>query len=261
MLLARFHSRNMEAGLQVKINCYGKRLEYTCKPVYLGVTLGWSLTQKDHNATIKAKVGSRKNVLKKVSNAKWDAHTSTIRISASALCYSTAKCTSRVWSRSSNAKKIDTALNASCRSIYCVSSQPKQIISTYLVSTPLRNQDRKLTVVIHSTNQNQRQTGSRHGFLDSVEPLNNIDPSQHLSLQCSHLKNVEHRLSFCYTEYLPAGSSDAWPFSSGLNHLRTAGDVPSMMIPTANAGKYKLFSIFQLVPILKIHRLLTPLKS
>lgn len=145
--------------------------------------------------------------------------------------------------------------------LLCVSSQPKQIISTYLVSTPLRNQDRKLTVVIHSTNQNQRQTGSRHGFLDSVEPLNNIDPSQHLSLQCSHLKNVEHRLSFCYTEYLPAGSSDAWPFSSGLNHLRTAGDVPSMMIPTANAGKYKLFSIFQLVPILKIHRLLTPLKS
>ena len=84
-------------------------------PVYLGVTLDWTLSYKQHIEKVKGKVRTRNNLLHKLTNSSWGANTSTLRATAFALCYSVAEYACPVWERSSHAKKVDASLNDSCR--------------------------------------------------------------------------------------------------------------------------------------------------
>ena len=85
--------------------------------MYLGVTLDRCLNFKTHIQNTKAKVNARNNIVSKLTNTRWGASPQTLRSTALALCYSTAEYASPVWERSTHAKKLDPALNASCRLI------------------------------------------------------------------------------------------------------------------------------------------------
>lgn len=77
------------ANRQLTNKWYGKRLVYTPKLVYVGVTLDRSLIYKDHTAKTKTKGASRTNILNKLANTKWCTHPDTICTTALVLCYST----------------------------------------------------------------------------------------------------------------------------------------------------------------------------
>lgn len=81
------------------------------------VTLDRSLTYKYYIAKIKAIIGLRNNILKKLVHTKWGAYAGKIRFTALVLCYSTAEYIVPVWIWSSHAKKIDPVLNAFSSSI------------------------------------------------------------------------------------------------------------------------------------------------
>ena len=86
-------------------------------PTYLGVKLDRQLTYKEHLKSIRAKVSSRNNLLRRLAGSKWGACATTLRTSALALVYSAAEYASPAWCRSSHAKKLDTALNDTMRLI------------------------------------------------------------------------------------------------------------------------------------------------
>ena len=62
-----------------------------------------------------AKLGTRNNLLSKLAGSSWGAQASTLRTSASAICYSAAENCAPVWSRSSHTNMIDSQLNETMR--------------------------------------------------------------------------------------------------------------------------------------------------
>ena len=89
-----FHFKNREANRPLNIIWHGKKFKNTAYPKYLVVTLDRSLKFKKHIQNCKAKVCTRNNILSK-------------RISALALCYSSAEYACPVWSRSAHAHRLD----------------------------------------------------------------------------------------------------------------------------------------------------------
>ncbi|KAJ4918422.1 hypothetical protein JOQ06_004167 [Pogonophryne albipinna] len=120
-----FHLRNREAKRQLKVSWSGTSLEHCEHPVYLGVTLDRCLSFKTHTEKTKCKVSARNNIIRKLTGTTWGANPQTLKSTALALCYSAAEYACPVWERAAHAKKLDPALNASCR-----------IITGYLKSTP-----------------------------------------------------------------------------------------------------------------------------
>ena len=112
-----FNLKNREAGSKLNITWYNKHPEHIPNPVYLGVTLDITLSYKEHIHTMKCKRSARNNILRKLSNTKWGAKLVTIKTTALAFCYSTAKYACPVWEMSTHVSKLDTALNQACRSV------------------------------------------------------------------------------------------------------------------------------------------------
>ena len=81
---------------------------------YLGVPLDRTLGYKQDIHNTKMKVATRNNLLRKLSNSKWGANTSTVRTTALALSYSVAEYAAPVWTRSPHAHKLNTELNSTC---------------------------------------------------------------------------------------------------------------------------------------------------
>ena len=112
-----FHLRNRECGKQLNISWNGVNLTHCNLPVYLGVTLDRTLSNKAHIEKTKKKVGTRNNIIRKLRTSKWGATPTILRSSALALCYSAAEYACPVWERSTHAKKLDATLNETCRMI------------------------------------------------------------------------------------------------------------------------------------------------
>ena len=128
-----FHLRNREAKRQLQVTWSGTALEHCEHPVYLGVTLDRTLSFKAHVEKTKSKVCSRNNILSKLVGTTWGANPHTMKSTALALCYSSAEYACPVWERSTHAKKVDPALNASCRLITgCL--RPTTTDSTYILA-------------------------------------------------------------------------------------------------------------------------------
>ncbi|KAJ3581045.1 hypothetical protein NHX12_017113, partial [Muraenolepis orangiensis] len=120
-----FHLRNREAKRQLKVSWSGTSLEHCEHPVYLGVTLDRCLSFKTHTEKTKCKVSARNNIIRKLTGTTWGANPQTLKSTALALCYSAAEYACPVWERAAHAKKLDPALNASCRLITgCLKSTP-----------------------------------------------------------------------------------------------------------------------------------------
>ena len=86
-----FHLKNHEANRHLNIKWSGTPLEHCTHPVNLGVTLDRTLSFKEHIKNTKSKVSSRNNILRKLTNSKWGATAHTLRSTALAFCYSSAK--------------------------------------------------------------------------------------------------------------------------------------------------------------------------
>lgn len=112
-----FHLHNAGASKELNIVLNGQRLKHDPHPVYLGVTMDRTLTFHNHLKKTAAKVTSRNNLLSKLAGSNWGAKTRTLRLSALALCYSSAEYCAPVWCRSSHTKLVDVQLNASMRTI------------------------------------------------------------------------------------------------------------------------------------------------
>jgi len=63
------------------------------------------------------KVATRNNLIRKLTGTTWGANSQMLRTTALALCYSAGEYACPVWSRSCHAKKVDVALNETCRLI------------------------------------------------------------------------------------------------------------------------------------------------
>ena len=83
------------------------------------------LSFKQHALNTKAKVNTRNNLLRKLTNSRWGAHLATVRTTALALRFSTAEYACSSWGRSRNTGHVDIALNDTCRIITgCLKATP-----------------------------------------------------------------------------------------------------------------------------------------
>ena len=112
-----FHLKNHLAKRTLNITWEGKVLENTLHPVYLGVTLDRTLSFRNHVEKLRKKLSTRNNLLSTLANSSWGAGAETLRLSALALCYSTAEYCAAAWARSAHAGKVDVELNRACRTI------------------------------------------------------------------------------------------------------------------------------------------------
>ena len=112
-----FHLNNKEAHRELTVPLNGSPLPYNPTPTYLGVKLDRQLTLKHHFDSLRAKVSSRNNFLRRLAGSSWGANTTTIRTGAIALVYSAAGYAAPAWCRSAHTRKLDTTLNETLRII------------------------------------------------------------------------------------------------------------------------------------------------
>ena len=114
-----FHLRNREANCKLNVSWSGILLGNSNHPVYLGVTLDCCpldccLPFKTHVEKMKAEVCARNKIISKLTGTRWSASPATLPTTALALCYSFAEYACPACKRSTHAKKMDPALNATC---------------------------------------------------------------------------------------------------------------------------------------------------
>ena len=233
--VSSFHLRNKEAKRQLNVFWCGTLLSHTEYPVYLGVTLDRCLTFKSHILKTKAKVGSRNNILRKLTNTRWGACPKTLRSTALALSFSTAEYACPVWERSTHAKKLDPALNESCRCITgCLKST--NIDNLYILAGIAPPDVRR---AVASKSERRRQTTderhplyghvpasgrlkSRQSFLSSTAPLETTPSEARLQIWKEKMSNrpLNQTMSIPPAESLPPGDNN-WAKWKCLNRLRS----------------------------------------
>ena len=77
-----FHLRNIDAKHKLNVTWNGLELDHYPNPVYLGVTLDRTLSFKQHALKTNAKVNTRNNLLRKLTNTRLGAHPATVRRTA-----------------------------------------------------------------------------------------------------------------------------------------------------------------------------------
>ena len=95
----------------------GTPLEYHPNPLYLRVKLDSTLSYRSHILSTKAKVNTRNDILRKLTDLISGCTPHTLRTSILALCYTAAEYACPVWSRSVHASKLDPGLNNVSRTI------------------------------------------------------------------------------------------------------------------------------------------------
>lgn len=116
-VVCAYHLKTHDAKRKLEVRWDNVLLTHSDTPKYLGVTLDRTLTYRAHCQNTFMKVKTRNNLLRKLRGSKWGAKPSVLVTTAKALCYSSAEYACPVWNRSAHAKKVDTALNETCRII------------------------------------------------------------------------------------------------------------------------------------------------
>ena len=73
------HLRNIYVKHKLNVTCNGLELGHYPNPIYIGVTLDRTLSFKQHALKTKAKVNTRNNLLRKLTNSRWGAHQAIVR--------------------------------------------------------------------------------------------------------------------------------------------------------------------------------------
>ena len=127
--ITAFHLNTKEAHRQLTVPLNGSPLPYNPTPTYLGVKLDRQLTFKHHLESLRAKVSSRNNLLRRLAGSSWGANASTLRTGALALVYSAAEYAAPAWCRSVHTRKLDTTLNETLRIITgCLRPTPSEFL-------------------------------------------------------------------------------------------------------------------------------------
>ena len=210
----------------------GTPLEYHPNPLYLGVQLDRTLSYRSHILSTKAKVNTRNNILRKLTNSKWGCTPHTLRASTLALCYTAAEYACPVWSRSVHASKLDPALNNACRTITgCL--KPTNTSNLHLLAciTPpeiRREIGSRAERLRHSTDPRHPLIGFepaltrlklRRSFLSHVQPEAEINMGRWIDNLKSNPPSVD--IGIQPSESLPPGSNAPWPTWKTLNRLRS----------------------------------------
>jgi len=119
-----FHNASALQGISVQLN--GQHVRHELNPVYLAVTLDWTLSYHAHLKKSSAKVSTHNNLFRLLAGSSLGASATTLRTSALALCYSTAEYCAPVSARPPYTKLTDVQPNESMH-----------IVSRALRPTPL----------------------------------------------------------------------------------------------------------------------------
>ena len=227
-----FHLRNREANRPLRVTWSGTPLEHHPNPLYLGVKLDRTLSYRSHILSTKAKVNTRNNILRKLTNSKWGCTPHILRISTLALCYTAAEYACPVWSRSVYASKLDPALNNACRTITgCL--KPTNTSNLHLLAGIAPPEIRRETAsraerLRQSTDPRHPLFGSepaptrlksRRSFLSHVQPKAETNMERWIDKLKSNPPSVDMRIQ--PSESLPPGSNAPWPTWKTLNRLRS----------------------------------------
>ena len=234
--VSAFHLRNRETNQPLRVTWSGTSLENHPNPLYLGVKLNCTLIYRSHILSTKAKVNTRNNILRKLTNSKWGCTPHTLRTSTLALCYTAAEYACPAWSRSVHASKLDPALNNACRTITgCL--KPTNTSNLHLPAGIAPPEIRRETA---SRAERLRQsTDPRHPLFGS-EPaptrlksrksllrdvLSFVQSKAETNMERSIDKLKSNPLSVDMgiqpSESLPPGGDASWPIWKTLNRLRS----------------------------------------
>ncbi|KAL7403521.1 hypothetical protein ABVT39_001676 [Epinephelus coioides] len=207
--------------------------------IVLEITLGRTLSFKLHLQNTKAKVNTRNNILRKLVNSKWSADPSTVRTTALALCFSTAKYACSSWSRSHHTKLVDAALNDTCRIITgCIKSTPvpclyalagiapPHIRQSIITQDERRAQEEDTRHPLHGHTTPPPRLKSKSSFLQTVTPLQTSKESARTNIWEDEWFRLNTRAQewmergITSTECLASGHDLPWPTWKTLNTLR-----------------------------------------
>jgi len=121
-----FHLLNTSAARELRVHMEGQQLRHEPNPVYLGVTLDRTLSNRQHLTKTAGKLQNRNNLLMKLAGSSRGANANTLRSSALALWYSVAEYCCPVWQGSTHDSLVDAQLHSSMH-----------LISGTIRSTPL----------------------------------------------------------------------------------------------------------------------------
>ena len=110
-----FHLNNKETKCELKVNFNNETLPFCSEPKYLGVTLGRSLTYRQHFESLRKKLTSRVALLRRLAGSGLGAGATTLRTATLALVHSTAEYCAPVWYRSAHTRLIDPTINDALR--------------------------------------------------------------------------------------------------------------------------------------------------
>ena len=229
-----FHLRNREAKRSLQVSWNGVELENSDSPKYLGVTLVRTLSYKTRIHNTMMKVVTRNNLLKKLTNSRWETNPRTIRTTALALCYSTAEYAAPVWERSAYAHVLNPELNQACRAITgCI--KPTNVENLYLLAGIASPEIRRSVCArVERTKQVERDTHSLFGHtparrrlksrrrsLTSVQPVHFPAKVVQLNEWKRRLEEKAHADLVNLYEDLATGHDSPWLNWRCLNRLRT----------------------------------------
>ena len=157
-----FHLRNRDSKHKLNVTWNGLELDHYPNPIYPGVTLDRTLSFKQHALKTKAKVNTRNNLLRELTNSRWGAHPATVRTTALALCFSAAEFACSSWGLSIHTGHVDSALNG--------------IAPPHIRRKVASNVDRCLQEddprhPLHGQRPSKHRLPSRNSYLDSTEAL------------------------------------------------------------------------------------------
>jgi len=196
---AVFHL-NKEAKRELKVNFNNETLPFCSEPKYLRVTLDRSLTYRRHLESLRKKLTSLIQLLRRLAGSGWGARATTLRTATLALVHSTAEYCAPVWCRSAHTRLIDPTINGALRIVTgCLRPTPKDTLPILAGIQPaeLRRSGTKLSLgrramepghLLHSaltrpSSADARRLKSRHSFVPAVQqPIsfsdNNIRAAQ-----------------------------------------------------------------------------------
>ena len=232
--VAAFHLRNKDATRKLNVVWQDVQLEFTNSPKYLGVTLDRTLSYKQHCVNTGMKISARNNILRKLVGSSWGANPHTLKVSATALCYSAAEYACPVWHRSAHVRHVDTALNESCRIITgCLKPAP---VSKVRVLAGIAPPHIRRSVAARSERSTQATDNrhpmygyqptasrlkSRKSFIATTTPLTTPPETERVNLWRAESGPAIQGEWFQPSETFPPGAELQYPTWKALNRLRT----------------------------------------
>lgn len=127
--VSTFHLNNKQAAYTPTVKFDGESLKYNPFPKYLGVTLDRSLTFGPHLQKLSKKLGTRNNILHRLTGTSWGAKADVLRTTGLSLVFSAGEYCAPVWLNSAHTDRVDVQLRNTMR---CISGTVKSTPTQWL---------------------------------------------------------------------------------------------------------------------------------